>query len=467
MNRAGSLLETPLTQLLAAIREEGAHGVLRIAHGVRRARIELEDGVPVSARAPGVPRLGDVLVSRGLADPITVQEAARIQAEERSGRRLGEILIGIGILAQGDLAAAVRWQLEQTMSELATWKTGRFELEPAVPAPLAREATRAQPAAPVDRAESTRPAAGPLEPPRTDEPAEDEPQAVHSTANQGTRVPAAAPWPAVDVDVSSDDAAWLLKVRGAIPPAAETPGSPRRPRILICDHSLLGELASRPGLAPDGIVAVVDAFDQIPAAYRRGANAAVPRELAVALGATRQLAEALCGFARPAQKGRARAADRSGPGTASLMLSLLESVSHQAERGVLFLARGSSLVAVGAFGMHDDGHRLAERVRLMRLAIADAGLLGIVCEDGIPRCLDLRSDPLPRPFVEGIGVPCSHEAAILPITGELGPIGIVYLDHGSEARQFGDLTDLAEIVSTFAHSLETEFLIGEIAKVLG
>ncbi len=466
MIRAGSLLETPLSQLLATIREEGAQGVLRIAHGVRRARMELEDGVPVSARAPGVPRLGDVLVSRGLADPITVQEAARIQAEERGGRRLGEILLGIGVLEDQELAAAVRWQLDQTMTELATWKTGRFEFEPATPGPLPPETKMAQLAGPVDRAESTRPAVGELAGSEMDEPPTPLPP-TQSTAQAAARTQAAVPWPAADVDVSSDDNGWLFKVRGAIPPVPEGPGPPRRPRILICDHTLLGGLSSRSGPAPDGIVAVVDAYDQIPGAYRRGATAAVPRELAAALGATRQLAEALHGFARPASPSRVRAAERSGPGSASLMLGLLETVSHQAERAVLFLARGPSLVAVGAFGMHGEGQRLAERVRLMRLAIADAGLLGTVCEDGVPRCLDLRSDPLPRPFVEGIGEPFSHRAAVLPITGELGPIGIVYLDHGSEDRQFGDLGELAEIVSTFAHSLETEFLIGEIAKVLG
>jgi len=343
MSLSGHLEEVPLSEVLAAVEGRRRSGVLRLARGVERARVEFREGVAVRARAPGLARLGDVLVARGLADPITVREAARIQAEERGRRLLGQILLSNGVLDERNLGEVLAGQIQLALDELATWTSGRFEFisdeprlsdpifvdpeklappsltpihfgtsETAETLPRGEEAPREDDADTRDLTlqpeigrvsfgvDTTRPqslaeVAGGTDPDREAEPAE------MGTAEMGAGLP-------LEV-VSPDDALFEL-LKEVIPPSlarsirVSVDTVIRRPAQQHCRAFLVLDLR-RSAVAPEDIstikrrrpgvavLAVVDARADIRRAYQAGAAAVVPPEPEVIGAALKTLTELL------------------------------------------------------------------------------------------------------------------------------------------------------------------------------
>lgn len=484
------MAERPLDELLLEIERDALSGSLRLAAGLQRGRIDFIEGRPVSARAPGVQRLGDLLVQRHLADPISVQEAARIQAEEHDGRRLGEILVANGVLLPATIDGAVQLQIQQGLLVLRTWASAKVEFEPSrrelLPLPALAGTAVGSPSNP-----TTHHATRPFEQPNHDgtQPAADEaaetgrprrtvaaeaapPSPI--TLREATPLPqeptAALAWAAVLV---TEDQDWAEELRAALPPgalheAAEAPNPAPALRIRLVDAPLLDPARAQSG-AGQAIVAVARSLREFGEAYARGAVAVVPRDAEVVAHAVRNLVATwpppAAAPTTPAPK-PAPSATSNQPGASSLMLDLLSRIAQDAERAVLFLARNEVVAAVGAFGMDAAGRPLAQRIRSLRFSLRELPALRAALDYRPTRPSAWNELPLPPSLVRLLGEPSSGQAAILPIHGEIGAIGFLYVDNGINPAPLPVLTELADACYRLGHMLETEFLIDEIAKVL-
>ena len=87
-------------------------------------------------------------------------------------------------------------------------------------------------------------------------------------------------------------------------------------------------------------------------------------------------------------------------------------------------------------------------------------------ELGRPRLFSWEKVAVPQSLARLVGKPTSPEAALLPIVGAIGPLGLIYLDNGESESVLGDLDGLGDVAARLGHLLETEFLIDEIVKVL-
>ncbi|HRC84570.1 MAG TPA: DUF4388 domain-containing protein [Thermoanaerobaculia bacterium] len=463
MGWSGNLGSTSLSELLEDLARERASGTLRLTRGIQRGRIDFKAGQPTQARAPGVPRLGDLLVSRGLADPITVREAARIQAEERNNRLLGEILIANGVLTRAKLEEAVQIQLAAALSELGSWKSGQFEFD--------AESQLPPPEPPSSPSEATHPAEeGIRGTTRT--------RAPRRPGSPPPAAPAPQGRPArLRLEIQSADPQWPAELQERLPvewfadPNGELETDPPPTPVLLVETP---QLRANPKLIEPRtrlVVAVARLSRDFTEGYELGAVAVVPKNAAVASTALSTLAHALA-LARPEPRLAPAPARKSekrrepGAGLASLMLDLMASVSQHAERAVLFLLRKDRLLAAGAFGNDQDGTPLAQRVRSLSLTSKEQAEWLATVELGRPRLFSWEKVAVPQSLARLVGKPTSPEAALLPIVGAIGPLGLIYLDNGESESVLGDLDGLGDVAARLGHLLETEFLIDEIVKVL-
>jgi hypothetical protein len=129
----GGRLETlDLAALLQTLSVGAANGRLTLTRLDRHAVLLLRSGRVVYVTGGAlVETLAGRLMRQGL-----VQEKDLVQALERqhdgSGyRRLGEVLVEIGLLAEGTLHSVVRGRMQELVSELLAWRDGYFRFEPA------------------------------------------------------------------------------------------------------------------------------------------------------------------------------------------------------------------------------------------------------------------------------------------------------------------------------------------------
>ena len=125
------------------LRELGIHDVFQLLDlsrktGTLRVTSELRDndgtvlfekGRIISAAIRSNPhRIGDLLVRSGRLTP---EDMAKAQQQQREGdkRRLGEILVSLGLVTTKEIERQVRLQIEAVVFELMSWREGHFRFE--------------------------------------------------------------------------------------------------------------------------------------------------------------------------------------------------------------------------------------------------------------------------------------------------------------------------------------------------
>jgi CheY-like chemotaxis protein/tetratricopeptide (TPR) repeat protein len=123
----GRLEQIPIPALLHQAHGLRANGVLQLANGERRKEVELRDGRPAAVRSnlPGE-RLGEWLLRSGRIEPAVLAESARRLL--RGEGLQGQILVGMQVLSEMDLAGALREQAEEKLLEIFEWTSGGFAL---------------------------------------------------------------------------------------------------------------------------------------------------------------------------------------------------------------------------------------------------------------------------------------------------------------------------------------------------
>lgn len=137
------------------LRELGIHDVFQLLdlsrktgtlHVISELRdnegtVLFENGKIISASIRSNPhRIGDLLVRSGrLTDADMAQ--ARAAQEQGDGRRLGEILVALGLVTPKEIARQMRLQIEAVVFELMSWREGFFRFEEGHAEDLLRDAS--------------------------------------------------------------------------------------------------------------------------------------------------------------------------------------------------------------------------------------------------------------------------------------------------------------------------------------
>ncbi|HET9134940.1 MAG TPA: DUF4388 domain-containing protein [Gemmatimonadales bacterium] len=128
----GSLREASLPDVVQLLFLGRRTGCLSVASERNFASIWFDDGwIVFAGMLSREDRIGERLVAAGrltaeqLAQAIAAQEAA-------VGRRLGAVLVQLGLLARPELEQELRRQVEETIYTLFTWTSGTFSFEAGV-----------------------------------------------------------------------------------------------------------------------------------------------------------------------------------------------------------------------------------------------------------------------------------------------------------------------------------------------
>jgi tetratricopeptide (TPR) repeat protein len=127
----GSFKEVSLPDVLQLLAVGRKTGCLKVTDGSNFGNVYFQDGkISFANLLNRQDRLGDRLFSRGLITEQNLQDALSLQQQEGGARRLGSILMDMGLIKQSDIEADVSGQIEDTIFYLLRWPDGEFFFEP-------------------------------------------------------------------------------------------------------------------------------------------------------------------------------------------------------------------------------------------------------------------------------------------------------------------------------------------------
>src|SRR6266705_2900538 len=125
----GSLKEASLPDVLQLLALGQKTGCLSIADRSNFGYIYFDKGrICFASIVNRRDRLGDILVKHGKITPEQLDAGVHRQGKEH-GRKLGEILVAMGVISQADLERYMRVQIEESVFYLFTWTQGTFNFE--------------------------------------------------------------------------------------------------------------------------------------------------------------------------------------------------------------------------------------------------------------------------------------------------------------------------------------------------
>ncbi|MCG6919281.1 MAG: PilZ domain-containing protein [Deltaproteobacteria bacterium] len=121
----GKLKSLGLPGIFQVLSLEHKSGVLHFIRGQTGRAICFRDGKIIAATGGECLRLGHILRNKRLISWEKLKEA--LERARDSNRRLGEVLLDLGLVSNDILKNTVRFQIQQTVSDLASWGEGEFE----------------------------------------------------------------------------------------------------------------------------------------------------------------------------------------------------------------------------------------------------------------------------------------------------------------------------------------------------
>lgn len=121
----GRLERTGLPQILVRLCRDGETGVLHVSRGTLERTLHIKEGICVFATSNAIDDgLVAHLLRRGVISLRDREETAR---RLLSNKRVGTILLEMGVLDDSDLRASVRDQLSEIVFDTFRWDTGDFQ----------------------------------------------------------------------------------------------------------------------------------------------------------------------------------------------------------------------------------------------------------------------------------------------------------------------------------------------------
>jgi tetratricopeptide (TPR) repeat protein len=128
----GSLKEASLPDVLQLLAMGQKSGCLSVAHRSNFGYVYFDRGrISYASIVNRRDRIGDILVKSGLLSPAQCDQAVAGQDPLR-GPRLGEILVERGVITRDELHRHIRVQIEEAVYFLFTWSQGTFSFEAGV-----------------------------------------------------------------------------------------------------------------------------------------------------------------------------------------------------------------------------------------------------------------------------------------------------------------------------------------------
>ncbi len=117
----------PLPVILKKVHAYGVPGVITLRRPPIEKRLYVRHGRIIFATS-NLPadRLGEFLIRRGVLDPATYQEAVRLWKQQKT-KRLGRILVEMGVLTARQLFQAVQQQIEDIVLSVFAWDHGEVD----------------------------------------------------------------------------------------------------------------------------------------------------------------------------------------------------------------------------------------------------------------------------------------------------------------------------------------------------
>ena len=516
---SGSLKDVSVTDVMQFIHFGRRTGTLTLSRGRQKAVFGFHCGRLMSAQAPSTPRVGHMLVERGLVKPEVLEAAVDAQGSGPGRTSLGQILVSRGEIDVDALHDVVVDQIKLTVNEVLSWDTGTFDfavddLSPiddivlypsdVLPEPdINTQMVLLEAARLLD--ERNRSQAGPRNGDQGTGPsgaaramARDLPQrrtgAVDVDGSPGSGVEAAVerlgaeggevvPGPRVAVRLVSSDEILANRLSEAL-----SPGGIRVERV---EPSRAGEhpegvtpvvvLDLRAGAAGRGfverfrlalprapIVAIVAPDAEMGRIYGTGVLAAVPYDLDAIVACIRNVVRGrpdlvedggrLGGGSGLARLQRVFGELRSGLMSATMALSLMHIISESVQRAVLFLVKGDELVALGAFGRGAGGAHLAQLTRGLRLPVRDDDALGRSLRTGEIQSVSVEAANLPRQLASQVGKPRNGQVVVFPVLGAQRVIAVVYADNDARDEVIQDIDILELATNQVGIAFENELL---------
>lgn len=488
MSISGSLEDVAVGDVLQFIHLGKRTGTLELERDGEQARFGFKEGALVAARAPGAPRLGELLVEKGYLDAATLEEAMARQAAGTPRRSLGRLLVADGVLRRELLESVVRRQLQLAVEQVFRWERGSFDFALDEIRPIDDIGTEAFEFEPES---GLAPNVVLLEAARIFD--ERDRLGVSRTLGEasddafdGLIDEEVGTFAGPVLRVLSPDREFIRQLRLALGSkatlrrvtlarASDAADEGDTDILLIdvrsdaLDAELLGTIREA---RPDArLVVLVDSTAAMQIAYRHGAVAAVPAELETVRPCLANLLETpavrRAGGESRGEPGLRRLQRvfgdlKSGLASATVALNLMQLVSESYERAVIFLVKRDRLAPLGAFGFARSGGPLASAVR--RLEIAPSGLLQEALASSQVRTANFQNANLPSGLAAILGPPVNDQVVVFPVAGSERVIAAVYADNGDSPRALRDVELLEVAAEQVGIAFENELLRRQLGR---
>jgi tetratricopeptide (TPR) repeat protein len=128
----GSLKEASLTDVIQLLFMGRRTGCLSVADRQRHGSIFFDEGwITYATIVNRRDRMGDMLLASGVVTRAQLDQALALQ-HNAPGRRIGDLLVNLGILAPEGLRRFLRLQIEEAVYSLFSWTTGTFSFDAGV-----------------------------------------------------------------------------------------------------------------------------------------------------------------------------------------------------------------------------------------------------------------------------------------------------------------------------------------------
>jgi hypothetical protein len=127
----GTLEDFGIADIFQLIGQQAKTGVLVLDDDVDEVRVEFKDGAVVraaNALRPAQVLLGTMMVRAGVIDGLQLDLA--LDAQQKSLKRLGAVLVDLGLATPAQVTEFATLQLAETVHQLFEWKAGKYSFEP-------------------------------------------------------------------------------------------------------------------------------------------------------------------------------------------------------------------------------------------------------------------------------------------------------------------------------------------------
>lgn len=130
MSLVGNLEDLSLPDILQIVSLSKKSGVLTIEQEGRQGKIFIREGRVIQTISPRSGKtLGEILTGQGLIKPDDLKKALETQQSGETKELLGTILVRMNLIEQGALEKVVQKQIEESIVYFLTWTEGTFSFE--------------------------------------------------------------------------------------------------------------------------------------------------------------------------------------------------------------------------------------------------------------------------------------------------------------------------------------------------